>query len=86
MQNSHLLHSFLETVQLHFENHDKHYNTKKYQPLKNTNNWSQNDGWAKLANVTINNNICQVFISYKQEIQRYDTRGAPVNTVAVLSK
>lgn len=33
MQNSHLLHSFLETV-VTFKNHDKHYNTK-YQPLKN---------------------------------------------------
>lgn len=46
MQNSHLLHSFHETVQVHFKNMTN-VTTQKYQPLKNPNDRSQNDGWAE---------------------------------------
>lgn len=45
MQNSNLLHSFLETVQLHFKTRT-YFTTQKYQPLKNLNNLGQNDEWV----------------------------------------
>lgn len=80
MQNSHLLHSFLETVQLHFKT-KTYITTQKISTIKKSQQLKSKWWMGKLANVTINN-FCQVFISYKQVIRCYDMRSVPVHTKA----